>query len=73
MFTEKLRSREEMYMEKLSNIPEIQQLGPLFKSSAVVELTESETEYTVRCIKHSYPSHLVLQVFIMKIILNLDK
>ncbi|XP_044734358.1 coatomer subunit gamma isoform X1 [Chrysoperla carnea] len=61
LVTEKLRSREEMYMEKLSNIPEIQQLGPLFKSSAVVELTESETEYTVRCIKHSYPSHLVLQ------------
>lgn len=54
-------SREENYSEKLSAIPSIQQLGPLFKSSDIVELTESETEYVVCCIKHCYTRHLVLQ------------
>lgn len=52
-------SREENFTEKLSVIPGIQELGPLFKSSETVELTESETEYFVRCIKHCYNSHLV--------------
>lgn len=56
-------SREENYSEKLSNIPGIQHLGPLFRTSDVVELTESETEYVVRCIKHCYTNHLVFQVF----------
>lgn len=55
-------SREESYAEKLRNVPELVALGPLFRSSDPVELTESETEYVVRCIKHSFPQHLVLQV-----------
>lgn len=54
-------SREENYAEKLGTISGIQQLGPLFRSSEVVELTESETEYVVRCIKHCYSKHIVLQ------------
>ncbi|XP_056633800.1 coatomer subunit gamma [Diorhabda sublineata] len=54
-------SREENFAEKLSVIPGIQQLGPLFRSSEVVELTESETEYYVRCIKHCFAHHVVLQ------------
>ncbi len=74
-------TRHDMFVEKLSAIPEIAELGPLFKSSQPVELTgeslllltycflllsfslllESETEYTVRCIKHIFPDHLVLQ------------
>ncbi|XP_044755635.1 coatomer subunit gamma [Coccinella septempunctata] len=54
-------SREENYTEKLSAIPGIQAIGPLFKSSEVVELTESETEYYVRCIKHCFMHHMVLQ------------
>ncbi|KAL3269215.1 hypothetical protein HHI36_008297 [Cryptolaemus montrouzieri] len=54
-------SREENYAEKLSAIPGIQSIGPLFKSSDMVELTESETEYYVRCIKHCYKHHMVLQ------------
>lgn len=54
-------SREDNYTEKLSAIPGIAQLGPLFRSSDTAELTESETEYVVRCIKHVYTSHLVLQ------------
>ncbi|KAJ8947739.1 hypothetical protein NQ318_018001 [Aromia moschata] len=54
-------SREENFAEKLSVIPGIQELGPLFRSCEVVELTESETEYFVRCIKHCYTNHMVLQ------------
>lgn len=58
-------SREENYTEKLSAIPGIQQLGPLFRTSDTIELTESETEYVVRCVKHCYTHHLVLQVFLL--------
>lgn len=54
-------SREENFAAKLSAIPGIQQAGSLFRSSDVVELTESETEYVVRCIKHCYSNFLVLQ------------
>lgn len=54
-------SREENFAEKLASIPEMQSLGPLFKSSDVTELTESETEYCVRCIKHCFANHIVLQ------------
>ena len=36
--------------------------GPLFRSSEPIELTESETEYVVHCIKHTFRQNLVLQV-----------
>ncbi len=52
-----------MCLEQLSAIAEFSRLGPLFKSSEKpVELTESETEYVVRCIKHMYLKHIVFQV-----------
>jgi coatomer subunit gamma len=54
-------TREETYAEKLKNIPELAALGPPFHSSPPMDLTESETEYLVRCIKHVYERHLVLQ------------
>ncbi|XP_012265620.2 coatomer subunit gamma [Athalia rosae] len=57
-------SREEILMEKLAQVPHLSAIiseSPLFKSSAVVELTESETEYNVKCVKHSFSNHLVLQ------------
>jgi coatomer protein complex subunit gamma len=54
-------TRHDMFMEKFSTMPEIAKLGPLFKSSQPVELTESETEYVVQCIKHVFSEHLVLQ------------
>merc|ERR1712227_982440 len=56
-------TRHDMFVEKLAAIPLLQQLnlGPLFKSSQPSELTESETEYTVACIKHVFPGHVVLQ------------
>ena len=49
--------------EQLASVPEFAALGPLFKSSSLpVELTESETEYVVRCIKHTFAHHMVFQV-----------
>jgi len=49
--------------EQLAAVPRLANLGPLFKSShSPVELTESETEYIVRCIKHTFPHHIVFQV-----------
>ena len=54
-------TRQDVYIEKLGAIPQFAAFGPLFKSSAPVDLTESETEYVVRCIKHTYAEHMVLQ------------
>lgn len=50
-------------IEQLARIPEFANLGPLFKSSdKAIEVTESETEYVVRCIKHVFQKHIVFQV-----------
>ena len=49
--------------EQLAGIPEFASLGPLFKSSTKpLELTESETEYVVHCVKHVFAHHIVFQV-----------
>lgn len=48
--------------EQLAAIPEFKNLGPLFKSSESMQLTEAETEYFVRCIKHTFTDHIVFQV-----------
>ena len=42
-------------------IPELAALGRAFRSSPPVQLTESETEYVVTCIKHVFENHVVLQ------------
>ena len=42
-------------------IPELGHLGRAFRSSNPVQLTESETEYVVTCIKHVFDAHVVLQ------------
>lgn len=42
-------------------IPELAELGRAFRSSAPVQLTESETEYVVTCVKHVFDAHVVLQ------------
>uniref|UniRef100_A0A3B4YKI6 Coatomer subunit gamma n=1 Tax=Seriola lalandi dorsalis TaxID=1841481 RepID=A0A3B4YKI6_SERLL len=54
-------SRQDIYQEQLASIPEFQGLGPLFKSSEPVQLTEAETEYVVRCVKHTFARHMVFQ------------
>lgn len=58
---ERVVPTHEKYAEQLSTIPQFAHLGPLFKSSTPVELTEAETEYMVRCIKHTFQNHIVLQ------------
>ena len=42
-------------------IPELAALGRAFRSSSAVPLTESETEYVVKCVKHIFKDHVVLQ------------
>ncbi|XP_053410001.1 coatomer subunit gamma-2 isoform X2 [Nycticebus coucang] len=54
-------SRQEIFQEQLAAIPEFMTLGSLFKSSEPVQLTEAETEYFVRCIKHIFTNHIVFQ------------
>lgn len=51
----------ESYEEALAQVPEFAELGKLFMSAKPVELTESETEYTVNCVVHTFPQHFVLQ------------
>ena len=57
------KSRHTMFEERLEKVPQLKSLGlgTLFKSSLPLQLTELETEYFVQCIKHVYPSHIVLQ------------
>lgn len=54
-------SREEQYIDILKSIPYCDRYGPIFKSCEAIDLTELETEYRVRCIKHVFARHLVLQ------------
>jgi len=49
------------YAEQLQAIPEIAAFGGVLRSSPVVELTESETEYVVTAVKHLFKEHVVLQ------------
>lgn len=49
------------YSEQLMRIPELKEYGTLLKSSAPVELSESETEYVVSAVKHIFKEHIVVQ------------
>ncbi|KAL9269657.1 Coatomer subunit gamma-like protein, partial [Drosera capensis] len=49
------------YEKLLSSVPEFLSYGKLFKSSAPVELTEAETEYSVNVVKHIFDGHIVFQ------------
>lgn len=51
------------YADTMSQIPQLASLGPLFKSSARVLITEIEEEYVVHCVKHVFSNHFVFQVF----------
>ncbi|KAL9893990.1 coatomer subunit gamma isoform X1 [Glossina fuscipes] len=52
---------EEESATHLAQIPGIQALGTLHRTTRPIQLTESETEYTVQCVKHIFPSHIVFQ------------
>ena len=49
------------YSKQLQAIPEFSAYGHVLKSSPVIELTESETEYVVSAVKHLFKEHIVLQ------------
>ena len=45
----------------LYKIPELAAFGRVFRSCPPIQLTESETEYVVHCIKHILDEHIILQ------------
>lgn len=49
------------YAQELQKIPEIAAFGGVLKSSPVVPLTESETEYVVTAVKHIFKENIVFQ------------
>ncbi|KAJ7103074.1 adaptin N terminal region-domain-containing protein [Mycena belliarum] len=50
------------YAEKLAAVPSFASYGAILNSSAKpVQLTESETEYQVTCVKHIFREHIVFQ------------
>ena len=60
-------------LEQLAAIPDFAVLGPLFKSSSTpLQLTESETEYVVNCIKHTFKDHIVFQVLLVCKAIRID-
>lgn len=59
--SEKGATQQDIYTEQLFAIPQFANLGPLFKSSAPIELTEADIEYNVKCIKHTFSGYIVLQ------------
>ncbi|KAI3969838.1 hypothetical protein MKX01_038306 [Papaver californicum] len=54
-------STVDAYEKMFSSISEFSHFGKLFKSSAPVELTEAETEYSVNVVKHIFDGHVVFQ------------
>ena len=56
-------TRQDIFAEQIEAVPELSvlKLGPIIKSSLPVELTESETEYVVQCVKHIFKHHIVFQ------------
>lgn len=49
------------HSQDLQKVPELKAYGPVLRSSASIELTESETEYVVSVIKHIFKDYIVLQ------------
>ncbi|EIW87144.1 coatomer subunit gamma [Coniophora puteana RWD-64-598 SS2] len=50
------------YVQQLAEISEFTEYGPVLNSSAKpAQLTETETEYQVTCVKHVFKEHVVFQ------------
>ncbi|RXW24547.1 hypothetical protein EST38_g1280 [Candolleomyces aberdarensis] len=50
------------YAQQLAEVPEFTDYGAVLNSSATpAQLTESETEYQVTCVKHIFKEHIVFQ------------
>ena len=54
-------AQAQKYTSQLSAIPELKEYGNVLKSSSIIELTESETEYVVSAVKHVFAEHVVFQ------------
>jgi hypothetical protein len=55
--------KQSAYARQLAEVPEFSPYGPVLNSNAnLVQLTESETEYQVTCVKHIFAEHVVFQV-----------
>jgi coatomer protein complex subunit gamma len=52
----------------LYKVPEFVQLGRPFRSTRESALTESEMEYVVKCVKHIFDDHVVLQFSVLNTI-----
>lgn len=51
------------YAQQLAEVPELASYGPVLNStSKPAQLTETETEYQVTCVKHIFKDHIVFQV-----------
>jgi coatomer protein complex subunit gamma len=48
-------------LSKISTLPDLIQYGAIFKSSSELELTEDETEYKIKCIKHVFSEHVIFE------------
>lgn len=54
--------KQSAYLQQLSEVPEFGSYGPVVNSSLTpAQLTESETEYQVTCVKHVFKEHIVFQ------------
>ncbi|KII93952.1 hypothetical protein PLICRDRAFT_153163 [Plicaturopsis crispa FD-325 SS-3] len=50
------------YAQQLADVPELSSYGPVLNSSLKpTQLTETETEYQVTCVKHIFAEHIVFQ------------
>lgn len=57
--------KQSAYAQQLADVPEFASYGPVFNSSTnPAQLTETETEYQVTCVKHIFKEHVVFQVFV---------
>lgn len=55
--------KQSAFIQQLSEVPEFESYGAVLNSSATPsQLTESETEYQVNCVKHVFKEHVVFQV-----------
>jgi coatomer protein complex subunit gamma len=50
-----------LYAQQLAKVPEFASCGKLFCSTKAQALTESETEYMVKCVKHIFDEHVIFQ------------
>ncbi|KAF9780088.1 coatomer subunit gamma [Thelephora terrestris] len=49
------------FIQQLKEVPELATYGEVLGSSKPAQLTESETEYQVTCVKHIFAEHVVFQ------------